>query len=1065
MSELKKVFPRVEEIRLDLEQWKIKVQQIQFSLDQFKLGNNPRFGISKKPEINQSRKTIGRLEKAIWHEGILELEGQVSSFTAPVENFKVYIGNQRFFKFELNIGLDSPGFQRVYPDLVNAQNSGFKIKLSLTQAEYNQFKDFIITLIPIVQGKEGHILLSVLEPSIPLPKLELLKACSSNPQAFMDVSCEFLSYFIEMADLKPDNSVLDIGCGVGRIAYSLGYYLSPVGRYEGFDIVDETLQEAKRVITTHKPNFNFQKVDLYNQAYNPNGTLQAINFAFPYADESFDLVYLTSIFTHLMPVEVRHYLSEIHRVLKPGGRCLLTCFLLNDESQKLIAEGKTTQRLVYRYEEYFTKNPKIPEAAIGFKEHLFLDWIAHKEFNIIGKHYGYWCSRPRYTSYQDIVVIEKKKLGNNTGQATKPDIHLKSLLLDRSDLMALKARSNDYPFKQILENLQTNSKIAKTMGVEGLLKIPASSSLFIIHNTILELGLLYKIVDDDQAGQLAKTLVMQMSLSDENLKNLFAEEIHTAFILTAIIFFVYDLAPELFSPQEKATVLDFIKQKTESLWQESRTQAWGRREFKRNAWNHTAIAFCGLAIGAISLRDYHSPAQGWLEVAISRVEDFLINGITDAGLTREGLWYCGFVSKILGFLLRICRRNHIKVQGEFLDDKYSQKLDKLIKGYIYEVFPQGKYLNNWNDSYWDPHPALWGYLTLGANRNPELVTYVWEKLVGQNGLVTYGSSSHLVYSSLFDAYLFIPYPVPQAFQPETANFSPRNFCPEIGYLNTRDTWSENATVVTFSCGEYIGAIHDQSDNNSFTLTFQGQPLVIDSGAANSSQENSASSSLGHNLVLIDGKGQRFSGGGHGVSGKIIRTEFTETFDYIVGDATSAYNLMDYNPVHFAVRHLCFVKQPFPYFITFDDIQKSEKIFSYEYILHVPRDYQISEIHSNKFKLTTNNNSQSHAFILWFLNPKPIILKPDKFSSKGQTPFSEHQLLRFELQAVNPQFVALFISENDFKQMNVDVQANFEESEVSVELSSLHQKDRLEFAFYSLFSSEPEKLFNWKRNSR
>jgi hypothetical protein len=127
MSELKKVFPRVEEIRLDLEQWKIKVQQIQFSLDQFKLGNNPRFGISKKPEINQSRKTIGRLEKAIWHEGILELEGQVSSFTAPVENFKVYIGNQRFFKFELNIGLDSPGFQRVYPDLVNAQNSGFKI--------------------------------------------------------------------------------------------------------------------------------------------------------------------------------------------------------------------------------------------------------------------------------------------------------------------------------------------------------------------------------------------------------------------------------------------------------------------------------------------------------------------------------------------------------------------------------------------------------------------------------------------------------------------------------------------------------------------------------------------------------------------------------------------------------------------------------------------------------------------------------------------------------------------------------------------------------------------------
>ncbi len=1064
MSELKKVFPLVEEIRLDLEQWKIKLQQIQLSLNQLKQGTNPSLAISKKPEINQSRKTIGRLEKATWNEGILELEGQVSSFTAPVENFKVYIGNHRFLNFELNLGLDTPAFQRVYPDLVNGEKSGFKIKLSLTQAEQNQFKHSIITLIPIVEGKEGNILLSVLEPSIPLPKLELLKACSSNPQAFMDVSCEFLSYFIEMADLKPDNSVLDIGCGVGRIAYSLGYYLSPVGRYEGFDIVDETLQEAKRVIATHKPNFNFQKVDIYNQAYNPNGTLQAVNFAFPYADESFDLVYLTSIFTHLMPVEVRHYLSEIHRVLKPGGRCLLTCFLLNDESQQLITQGKTTQRLVYKFEEYFTKNIQVPEASIGFRESLFLEWITQKEFNIIGKYYGFWCSRTRYTSYQDILVIEKKKLNNSISQAAKPEIHLKPLLLDQSDLTVLKARANHYPFKQILENLQKNGKTAKTMDVEGLLRIPASSSLFIIHNAILELGLLYKIIDDDQAGQLAKTLVMQISLRNDQLKNLFAEEIHTAFILTAIILFVYDLAPELFSEQEKATVLEFIRQKTESLWQESRTQAWGRREFKRNAWNHTAIAFCGLAIGAISLRDYHAPAQGWLEVAISRVEDFLINGITDAGMTREGLWYCGFVSKILGLLLGICRRNYIKVQGEFLDDKYSQKLDKLIKGYLYEVFPQGKYLNNWNDSYWDPHPALWGYLTLGANRNTELVSYVWEKLVGQNGLGTYGSSNHLVYSCLFDAYVFMPYPVPSAFQPETANLSPLNFCPEIGYVNTRDTWSEKATVVTFSCGEFIDAIHDQSDNNSFTLTFQGQPLVIDSGAANSSQENSASSSLGHNLVLIDGKGQRFSGGGHGVSGKIMRTEFTETFDYILGDATSAYNFMDYNPVHFATRHLCFVKQPFPYLITFDDIQKSEEMCSYEYILHVPLEYKVSEINFNQFRLKSENKSKSQAFILWFLNPKPITLKFDKFISKGQPPFSEHQLLRFELQAVNPQFVALFISENDLNEMNVDFKANFEQSEVSVELSSVHHTDRLEFAFYSLFNSEPEKLFNWKRNS-
>ena len=40
--------------------------------------------------------------------------------------------------------------------------------------------------------------------------------------------------------------------------------------------------------------------------------------------------------------EVEHYLSEIARVLKPGGRCLISFFLLNEESLGLIARGKST---------------------------------------------------------------------------------------------------------------------------------------------------------------------------------------------------------------------------------------------------------------------------------------------------------------------------------------------------------------------------------------------------------------------------------------------------------------------------------------------------------------------------------------------------------------------------------------------------------------------------------------------------------------------------------------------------------------------------------------------------
>ncbi|NEQ74836.1 MAG: hypothetical protein F6K23_18385 [Okeania sp. SIO2C9] len=72
--------------------------------------------------------------------------------------------------------------------------------------------------------------------------------------------------------------------------------------------------------------------------------------------------------------------------------------------------------------------------------------------------------------------------------------------------------------------------------------------------------------------------------------------------------------------------------------------------------------------------------------------------MNDQGMTREGLWYCGFFSKILRILLRICRQKNIKVNGEFLDDKYSDKLDRLAEWYLYESLPRGKCLNNWNDS-------------------------------------------------------------------------------------------------------------------------------------------------------------------------------------------------------------------------------------------------------------------------------------------------------------------------------------------------------------------------------
>ena len=63
-------------------------------------------------------------------------------------------------------------------------------------------------------------------------------------------------------------------------------------------------------------------------------------FVFPYDDDVFDVAHLSSVFTHLLPTTIDHYLREINRVLRPGGRCVSTFFVLNDPTRAATPEHR-----------------------------------------------------------------------------------------------------------------------------------------------------------------------------------------------------------------------------------------------------------------------------------------------------------------------------------------------------------------------------------------------------------------------------------------------------------------------------------------------------------------------------------------------------------------------------------------------------------------------------------------------------------------------------------------------------------------------------------------------------
>ena len=226
---------------------------------------------------------------------------------------------------------------------------------------------------------------------------------------FNRIGEEYFKYFVDLGGLQPDERVLDVGCGIGRMAVPLTRYLGDRGSYEGFDVFPEGIAWCRENITPRHPNFRFRVADIKNKEYNPAGRFAASEYEFPYESASFDFVLLTSVFTHLLPDEVENYLSEIRRVLAPSGRCLASFFLLNEESLGAIRSGTSTIDFRHDFGGYRVKDVETPEAAIAFPEDYIRSLYAERRLYIAEPiHYGSWPGRRAFLSYQDVVVAAKE---------------------------------------------------------------------------------------------------------------------------------------------------------------------------------------------------------------------------------------------------------------------------------------------------------------------------------------------------------------------------------------------------------------------------------------------------------------------------------------------------------------------------------------------------------------------------------------------------------------------------------------------------------------------------------
>ena len=175
--------------------------------------------------------------------------------------------------------------------------------------------------------------------------------------------------------LRDGMTVLDFGCGSGRVASKLGQKVQ-LRSFLGVDVIPELLDYAKTVCP---PSYVFQL----------NQSLQI-----PGEKGAYDFVYAFSVFTHLLQTEIVLYTNDIFNKLKPGGLFLFS-FLEMDKHWSVL-EGDAVR--------HFTHGQPTP--------HLNM-FLSRDQINTLAHQIGFKVARyiePQDDAYsigQSIVLLKK----------------------------------------------------------------------------------------------------------------------------------------------------------------------------------------------------------------------------------------------------------------------------------------------------------------------------------------------------------------------------------------------------------------------------------------------------------------------------------------------------------------------------------------------------------------------------------------------------------------------------------------------------------------------------------
>jgi len=175
------------------------------------------------------------------------------------------------------------------------------------------------------QSEDDHVCIGDL--ILPAEDLRLCGPEFADDRYFLSSAKAEADRLIRHCGLDSNSSVLDVGCGMGRLPIGILSAMSSVRSYCGIDVSQRSIDWCIRHIHLNHPAFTFVHLDIKHDRYNPSGREVDRELRLPFAANSFNIIYLYSVFSHMLPADMRIYLSEFQRLLRNTGRVFLTAFV------------------------------------------------------------------------------------------------------------------------------------------------------------------------------------------------------------------------------------------------------------------------------------------------------------------------------------------------------------------------------------------------------------------------------------------------------------------------------------------------------------------------------------------------------------------------------------------------------------------------------------------------------------------------------------------------------------------------------------------------------------------